>query len=294
MLFRMWQKEEGIHRARAHYSLAMLYARHHPLALKSDLTAEQLLNEAWDILINLDEETEQVIYEQIFNRNGIALIYYRRGDYETASKILEAAIAKLQLTTFRDGLHNTVLLNNLGRVYSASGEYNKAEKYLKAAIELDPKFAEYWTDLAFLYLEIDKIEDALFAAHQAEKCSSTISEIPELIGYLLNKKGDYAKAANAYVRAWQCEPLRSDIALGAAYNFCEAGLYNEAKEWIDKVDVYKLTADQQETMDLLILELKLNRGEIDDKHSLKQELEILLAKYPHSEAIHENLEKLFN
>lgn len=165
-LFRLWRDEEGIHRARANYSLAMLYTRHHPLGFRDDPTAENLLNEAWEILSGLKEDNEQVYYESIFNRNGIALIYYRRGDIKLAAEMLATAITNIEQTSFRKGLHQTVLTNNLGRVYAASGDESKAEKYLKSACEVDPEFSEYWMDLSIFYKDYHRYDAALWSAHE--------------------------------------------------------------------------------------------------------------------------------
>lgn len=54
---------------------------------------------------------------------------------------------------------------------------------------------------------------------------------------------------------------------------------------------YVLTRDQEETKDLLTLEIKVNINN-EDHWDLKNELERLLIKYPESEEINENLRRL--
>lgn len=290
-MFTLWRGKEGIERARANYSLAMLYARHHPVSFRNDKMAEDLINESWDIL-NEIEENEHVYYEKIFNRNGIGLIYFRRGEFEVAAELLEEAIDKIEQSSFHKGVHHTVLLNNLGRVYSAYGQNTLAENYLKKVVVLDPNFAEYWLDLAQFYLDNNNFDEAINATVHAEKCSDSISEIYELRAYISNKKGSFLEAVDAYKQAWVINPSKGGNLLGALLNLCEANHYNEAQQLIDILETASFNETERETYELLKLEVEMNKDETYDKLKFIKKLESLLKKYPDSEEINENLRAL--
>lgn len=84
LLWEQWLEASAIDEARARYSLSMLYARHHPRALMDSDIAENHLKIAWD---KLQEEpsSPSVDYERVFNRNGLALLLFRKKEYVARS-----------------------------------------------------------------------------------------------------------------------------------------------------------------------------------------------------------------
>lgn len=294
LLYRRWREAGGIDLARANYSLAMLYARHHPMALRSDATATELLEEAWEVLRDLDASDEHVFYERVFNRNGIALILYRQKRYDEAIQLLEFAIKGLNATRFGRGVHHTVLANNLGRVYAAAGDPVRAEPYLRSAIDLDPMFAEYWFDLASFYADENRFAEAIRAATVAESRSTSIADIPALLGYLAGQTGDHDGAVQAYRRAWEVEPGHVQSALGIAHHLCELGRYAEAHTWFARLRKLALSADQRETFDLLVLEADLNAQPPLAGPELVRRVDELAARYPDSTTVQENRKLLLS
>jgi tetratricopeptide (TPR) repeat protein len=288
LLYRRWREAGGIDLARANYSLAMLYARHHPAALRDDSRATALLEEAWEVLRGLDGDDEQVCYEQVFNRNGIALILYRQRRHAEAIELLEGSIAGLSGTRFGEGLHHTVLANNLGRVYAAAGDPVRAERYLRVAVDLDPKFAEYWFDLASFYADRERFDDAAEAAATAEACSRTIADIPALRGYIAGRTGANEAAAEHYRRAWAVEPGHVQAALGAAHHLSELGRYAETRPWLDRLATAVLTDGQRESRDLLLLEADLNADPPLAGPALRDRMDGLVARYPASDTVRDN------
>jgi tetratricopeptide (TPR) repeat protein len=294
LLYRRWREAGGIDLARANYSLAMLYARHHPMALRNDETAAALLEEAWEVLRDLDASDEHVFYERVFNRNGIALILYRQKRYDEAISLLEVAIKGLSETRFGRGVHHTVLANNLGRVYAAAGDPVRAERYLRSAIDIDPMFAEYWFDLASFYADEGRIAEAIEAATIAESRSTSIADIPALLGYIVGRTGDHEGAVDAYQRAWDVEPGHVQAALGIAHHLCELGRYPEAQPWFARLHSLTLSSDQRETLDLLILEADLNAQPPLAGAELVRRVDELAARYPDSATVQGNRELLLS
>lgn len=285
--FEFWGRTGGINSARANYSRAMLYARHHPLAMRNQETAKALLSDAWEILSNL-ETTEDVTYERMFNRNGYALILYRERQYDQAAALLEGCTQCIDKTRFQHSVHHTVLLNNLGRIYAAMNRSEDAERVLRACVSLDPDFAEYWFDLATFYSDVGRLADAVEAAQEAERCSTSIADVPALLGYLDSLVGLQEHAAKNYIRAWDIEP-RPEFALEAARAWSEIDDYVQVQHWLDRATQSGLlTLEQQETFDVLRLETELQDAGNDLERLVRERLTVLATKYPHSEVIREN------
>ena len=269
----------------------MLYARHHPPAWRNDAEAERFLSDAWDILTGLHPD-ENVVYERIFNRNGQALLLYRKRRYAEAIEHLEECIHQLKQTRFRGGVHHTVLLNNVGRVYAAAGKVELAEERLREAVDLDPGFAEYRYDLAVFYWQNQRWKEAVDALDEASKCSPVIAEIPALRGYISLSQGDYAAALRTYEQAHAADPTTPDFALGAAHASAEMGNYVAAKNWLAKLKIDSLDATQREQMELLQIEVDANGPNALSRASIVHRLRQLQSRYPHSEVIRENLKQL--
>lgn len=286
--FKYWGDAGGIEFARANYSRAMLYARHHPVGLRNQEKAKSLLKSAWETLLELDT-SEEIIYERIFNRNGYALILYREKKYKEAANLLEESVKKINETKFQSGVHHTVLLNNLGRIYAAMGRSEEAERTLLKCVDLDPKFAEYWFDLATFYADIDRLSDAIDAAREAEKCSSTIADIPALLGYISLLADEPKNAIDYYIKAWNIEP-RSEFALSAAQAWSEFDDYSEVKYWLKLAYQSGISEEQSETFDILQLEVDLQDIGDNAREIAIERLTVLAAKYPNSEVIRDNLE----
>jgi tetratricopeptide (TPR) repeat protein len=288
-LFKLWASDGGIEEARAKYSLAMLYARHHSWAFHNEDYAHQLLEEAWNLLLELDASQEHVSYEKVFNRNGIALIYYRRREFQKAAELLEQCIATLNQTQYHSGVHHTVLTNNLGRLYTAMGEAEKAEQALKAAVTIDPNFAEYQFDLASFYADANRLDEALETARKAERLSSSMPAIPALMGYIMNLQGDYSGAVYVYKRAWEIDPFQAPTALAIVHNLCELSEYQEASEWYQRLIKLNMTPGETEMSELLKLEIDSHLDDNFTPDVAKQRLEELAERFPKSETIRENL-----
>ncbi len=95
--------------AGADYGLSMLYARHHPPVLRSlDRTAEHL-EHGYAVLDRVPaDDTRDLTFHKVFNRNGYALVEFRRGRVEEAIDHLTQGIARLRNGSAVHHMHQTV------------------------------------------------------------------------------------------------------------------------------------------------------------------------------------------
>lgn len=238
--FRRWADFGGLEKARAYYSLSMLFARHHKMSERNLNQAGAYLQDAYAILLELDSEAPEVIYETVFNRNGYALILFRQKRVKEAAILLEDGIERLGKTRFGGGLHETVLQNNLGRVYGALNDSKRAVQAHQRAIDLDPLFPEYHLDMANHLLDEGKYQSAAPFVAEALRLDPDLPEAQALQGFLSAEAENYVKALlhleTAYALGLRSETLILDLA-----KICyELNDWPRTKEWLALLQGYKL------------------------------------------------------
>jgi len=282
-LFRIWEGEGGLEAARAKYSLAMMFARHHVSGRLDDQTAGRYLQEAHEILTGL-EPTEAVVYETVFNRNGYALLLFRWRRYDEAALLLENGIATLNETQWSRQLHQTVLLNNLGRVYAAMGRPAEAERTLRKAAFLDPLFAEYWQDLASFLCDRERLADAFEAARRARSLDPAIIGVHELYAFIAERLGRTEEAVDGYSAAWALGAEQAGLALLRVLS--DSGRHAQVLEtWRRAAASLELSEDRAEA-ELIGIEAE---SFTDPNTDVVRKLLALQERYPDSEIVMENL-----
>lgn len=281
--FAVWADQGGVEEARAKYSIAMMYARHHSESIRNADLAGKLLMSAWAVL-ELQPDSEAVRYERAFNRNGYALLLYRSGSYDEAAQLLTEGIDVVSRSQFKDGLHQTVLLNNLGRVYAKMGRHEEAEHALRRATEIDPQFAEYWQDLASQLADADKWPEALDSARLACDLDPAIPEAHQLRGFVANALGLRDEAILAYSAGARLGSLDSRIGLIGLHS--EAANYAQVLRHMDGLDLLATTDDQRVDFELYRIEAMSFLDQTFDATSALRSLRLL---YPNSSLVLENI-----
>lgn len=287
-LYRMASDTGPLDRARVKYGLAMLYARHHPPALRDKRVAASLISEAWAELETVPPSSD-VLLEQALNRNALALLLYRDNRYDAAAEILDTAIESM--SDSGEDLALSILYNNLGRVRAAMDDQAAAEQALRTATELDPQFGEYWLDLGNFHARGERWAPALAAAGRAAALAPDLAEAPALLGYVHALTGDHQEAARQYGTAATNQPDQQEYLLGAARESCECDDYQQAGEWLRRLRIAELSPDQRAEAELLELETDSHlRQPPLSQAEIVQRLRELAGKYPESELVRENLE----
>ncbi|QXB87624.1 tetratricopeptide repeat protein (plasmid) [Acinetobacter lwoffii] len=201
---------------RALYSKAMLYVRLHSKELLDVEKSKNLLNEAYELMLNStiteeNDDFEKLTFEKIFNRNGYALILFKEG------KLLDA---KLQILECLDNInkyhgddinnkiniHKSVLLYNLAQCYEKLGMIDDAISTFKILLELDPNMDEYYLDLSRCYGVSEQVENAIFACETATKIEPYNYQNWAMLAYWQNHMGHYDKSSNSYLKAYNLCP----------------------------------------------------------------------------------------
>jgi len=117
--YELWRSSgNSIDTVQANYGISMLYLRHHPQYLRDMGYAERLLNDAFE----LASSSESSQFTRIFNRNGYALVLFRKGERNRAIELLTWAEQELSKI---DGdvsvMHRSVILFNIAQCHSANG-----------------------------------------------------------------------------------------------------------------------------------------------------------------------------
>ncbi|MGR8007500.1 tetratricopeptide repeat protein [Streptomyces hypolithicus] len=169
--------------AGADYALSMLYARHHPAHLRSlDRTAEYLEHGYAALCQVGEDDTRDLTFQRVFNRNGYALVEFRRGQIEEAIAHLTNGISQLRSGSAVHHMHQTVLIYNLAQCYRRIGRIDSAIETYSELLGVDGKMPEYHMELAHCYLSTEQFDQALASLLEARNLGPSIQEVNSLLG----------------------------------------------------------------------------------------------------------------
>jgi tetratricopeptide (TPR) repeat protein len=189
-----------------YYTLAMLHCRFLPQ--RDFALAEDYLQRAMDMLDRVTMSEAEKHYLAVFILNGVAFIRFQQGRLEDAVRLCQEGFERLDLhlqdSEYR--LHRSVLLYNIGQVYAATRAYDEAIRYYSLAMELDPRYSEYYNDRGSIYLKIGRLQEAVRDFEQAIALSAPYFEVWTNLGQTHRRLGDHAAAVRAYTQALDIEP----------------------------------------------------------------------------------------
>ncbi|MGY2049443.1 tetratricopeptide repeat protein [Methylobacterium sp. JK268] len=243
LCFKKWREYGELKEtAKSNYVMSMLYLRHHPPYLRNESIASGLLDEAFKVLSENEVHDERSKVERIFNRNGYALVLFKKGDLNGATNILKAGIEKL--SDDRDGIekmHKTVLIYNLAQCYLAANEVNLAIDTYKELIKLDSNYPEYRIELARVLIDNHMIHEARLELQEVMDIDQTYPESFNLLGLC-----DYAegKIQNDYFgKSHALSPSSPTFAYNFALSLYERGLIDRAQMILECLDFEEATAE---------------------------------------------------
>lgn len=107
-----------------------------------------------------------------------------------------------------------------GKKYFRAGNFGMAERYFRRAVELHPRDAEAWLDLAAAYDRMRRFDLADRAYAEAIHIVGPTAEILNNQGYSYMLRGDYARARKTLLAAERKDPtnrfVRNNLQLLAA------------------------------------------------------------------------------
>lgn len=223
-----WREAGTQERIDADYVLAMLYVRHHPPYLRSLDRAEDFLDDGFRLL--RDSEDANRVLGEIINRNGLALIEYRRGHSDKAAALVRSDIPRLR--DAGDGpkqiLYKTVLLYNLGVCQQALSQLEQARRSFEELLELDPLMPDHHLNFIRVLLALRDTPAALRHIQIATDLDETFAEAYSLAGYIHHQDGRLEQAIDAYGQAFHLNQMSPAFAYDLAYALNEAGRHTEA------------------------------------------------------------------
>ncbi|MGE7983664.1 tetratricopeptide repeat protein [Solibacillus sp. NPDC093137] len=192
------------------YILSMLYLRHHDRKFHSIEKAENYLEQAFNLLndpsfIHNDKE-----FKRIFNRNGYALLLFKKNQIEEAINLLEIKIRELDVLISGGKeyavLHKTVLLYNISQCYNVLGDFRKSVELLQQIIEIDTYDADYHYEIVKILFDHELLDEGFEWLEIIEKKNIVDLSIQSAMkGYYFLQKEDYQNAALHYETAYNLE-----------------------------------------------------------------------------------------
>jgi len=235
-----YRGDHVIDKVRACYSLSMLCIRHHAPNFRDVARGEAYLQEAFGLLNEADphDRDEDLSFRKVFNRNGYALVLYRRRRIHEALAHLDAGIARLmELHGAPVALHRSVLTYNKMLCHKALGDLESERACFHELIELDPLYPYYRLDHASSLMEQRCFEEAIAAAEQARALDPFLSESHSIMGKCFQQLQQYERAEESFRRACELDPLNP-------YHLCNLGIL-----W-NKLDKHDLTYDSLRNADI--------------------------------------------
>lgn len=229
-----------LYQVKASYVLAMLFARHHPAYLRSDDKAAEYLESAYRLLETATTaEVPDVRFQRVFNRNGYALVVFRRGRVEEAADYLINGLRELDEDASETvSLHKSVLLYNLAQCYKALGQTEQTIATYRQLISLDPEFCEYRLELAKCLLDQDTPQtdaEAQACLLEAYALDPTNPDCHSLLGYTASTNGQYEHAQTFYRLAYDSDPENPEYAYDLAFVLVQTGRYEQARSALSTI-----------------------------------------------------------
>ncbi|RLP82337.1 tetratricopeptide repeat protein [Mycetocola lacteus] len=222
--------------ARALYGKAMLAVRHHPDGLRDIDLGAHLLNTALELIQTLpavDRKMDLVVFDEVFNRNGFALVMFRRGDVTGAISLLRWGIDALTSTSEKVAIHRSVLLYNLAQCYQKMGDLNSAIDTFRDLISVDPHMPEYHLEAAKCYALNGNLGTALKECRQAILLDDALAQSWHLAGVYEGLSGNHDAATAAHRQAFRLDPDTPGYLTDLVYGLVLTGGFDEAARYSD-------------------------------------------------------------
>lgn len=287
---RVYAHAEPLDRARACYSLAMLAIRHHASSFRDLDRGEAYLQEAYEIIVGLDpsDRDAELAFRRVFNRNGLALVWFKRGRVREALASLDLGIARLrELAGAEVDLHHSVLEYNRILCLRALGDTARAEASYRRLLDLDPTYPYYPMDWARWELAAGRPESALLAAQRAREIDPYLATAHSLMGRAFVAAGDEVRGETSLARAAELEPVSPYHICSLASLWNRTGRYERTRALLSRHDLTSWDEDHHECgVALLAQAIAVTDGHLDTSLAL---LESCARLRPDSPRLEQNL-----
>lgn len=279
---------------RALYGKAMLYARHHREGLRSIARSAELLTEAYGLVHALssgDRAKDAVVFDEVFNRNGYALILFRRGQVDEAIRLLRWGIDTLTATSEKVAIHRTVLIYNLAQCYKEIRDFRSAIATYEELLGVDPNMPEYHLESAKCFAASGDFESASRQCRSAIALDDTLASAWSLLGVYEGELASHLAAAKAHTKAAALDPDSPAHSTDAVYNLVLGGQLEEAAACAEQWKLASVPQHEAERRASLSAEIFIRDGRFTDALlSMDEALEV----FPESEVLTQNREAILD
>ncbi|TDR42452.1 tetratricopeptide repeat protein [Tahibacter aquaticus] len=211
-----------------YYTMAMLYCRFLPR--RDFALAEEYLHKSMALIDVVTLPEAEKHYLAVFNLNGVAFIRFQQGRIAEAAELCREGYERLEkhLGASEYRLHRSVLLYNIAQVYSATRAYDEAIAYYSQAMELDPRYSEYYNERGGVYLKVGRLDEAVRDFHEAIRLSAPYFEVWTNLGQAYRRMGNATAAVEAYSHALDIEPAAALARIGRAEAHAQLGQVDAA------------------------------------------------------------------
>ena len=141
-----------------------------------------------------DEFSEEMILKRAYRQ---ALRHYEAAEYWQVIKNLQT------IETLKEDFEDTLYL--LAASYKHLGIYDKAQNYFQRAVCQQPEDAKIWLELAYMYLDQNRLKEAAEAYQHLTKLLPDDYRLWIDLSEIHSRMGDQAKSNAAYQKAAQLE-----------------------------------------------------------------------------------------
>lgn len=154
---------------------------------------------------------------------NLGLAYFKSGEFQSASKVFEAELAKHPRGS--DGARLTILM---GMSHYGAREYGAAIPYLKEAAAADPRNLPLRLSLAHCYLWTKQLDATLEVYREILNIDPDSAEADMIAGEALDEKGNKDEAIHQFQAAVLANPKEPNVHFGLAYLLWTLKRYDEA------------------------------------------------------------------
>lgn len=264
--------------SRLSYLMAMLHARY--LQNRDLHKGEAYLAQGMTDLARAEMSEDDLHFQSVFNRNGLAMIRNFQGRFQEAIELCREGFRELEshLREDRHRLHRSVLLFNMAQVYAAVGAYDDALRHFSLAMDMDPNYSEYYNDRGNVYLKMGRFADACADYQKAIELSPPYYEVYTNLGQVYRRMSRWEEAIRAYSVALDLDPNQALALAGRGQCYDAQGRLEEAAadysaslavdpgQWevlASRAVVFYLSGDLAASLADLDRALELNPGNAD-------------------------------
>lgn len=154
-------------------------------------------------------------------RVDLGWIYNQIGQYDKAIQVLRDVLKD-------DPKNGKAMVHLAGALLADAQDPSEAEQLYQAALKDDPGYDEAATNLAVMYAQMQRLDDAERVIHDALAVNSTSGMLWRAMGQHYDRVNKLTDAENAFRRAVNLDPSDADARFGLGVARFRQGRYDEA------------------------------------------------------------------